>query len=112
MTASTNNGNVKVFLPRTFRGKVTQASSNGSLKMSDAMSTHATVFSEARGRRTIFIGDTDPAHASGDNWLGGTVTLESSNGQIKIGWVDEDDEESSGKSSSNGGKKGFLSRFF
>jgi hypothetical protein len=93
LTATSENGGVQVFLSRNFRGVVTQVSKNGTLKTSDAMNAHVSHFSEAHGRRTLFVGDMDPAlggwDASGDHWLGDTVIVESVNGPVKLGWIDE-----------------------
>jgi hypothetical protein len=62
------------------------------------MMAHVTMFSEIGGRRTLFVGEMDTTHsgwdASGDSWPGDTVNIESKNGTVKIGWVDEEEEAS------------------
>jgi hypothetical protein len=112
ISASSKNGSVHVYVPRSFVGPFTISSKNGSLKRSPDVSATSTLFFESNGTQRGFIGDHSLTDWGSDPsaWKGDELQLESSNGSCKIYYVDEADTSAlTGKGS---GGKGFFNKLF
>jgi hypothetical protein len=94
ITALSQNGSVTLSLPRSFVGPLTVRTHNGSYKPTPALDSAVTTFSEHDGLRKSFIGDPVGSGylADPEAWQGGEVTMESKNGTLRIGWMDESHE--------------------
>jgi hypothetical protein len=88
MTASSRNGSVAVYLPRSFHGFLTLSSANGSIVFSDAVSPNVTTFSHVTTTKRCFMGDLTAVPESGE-WSGDELVANSHNGKVKVFYVDE-----------------------
>ncbi|KAJ3769905.1 hypothetical protein FB446DRAFT_790942 [Lentinula raphanica] len=79
-------GAVNVKIPRSFRGPVTGTTVHGSIVMSNTVSSQAMVFSDVLGVKQMFIGDMSTRNEGIDD----TLFLESTHGNIRIYFKDED----------------------
>ncbi|PPQ94403.1 hypothetical protein CVT25_002491 [Psilocybe cyanescens] len=101
------NGNINIYVPRSFQGPVSVKLRNGNLRFSETVKASVTQFSEMNGMQRSFIGDFDAnAIQNAGEWAGDTLSLESRNGSVKVYFDDEVDEPTRLKSQS------FLGRLF
>ncbi|KAJ7489666.1 hypothetical protein B0H11DRAFT_2278359 [Mycena galericulata] len=100
LTARASNGSITLRLPRAFRGPLTIRTRNGSVRFAGALAGAVTEFGEEGGVRRCFVGAFGD-YAAGreregwgkkgdaDPWPGDELTLESSNGGIKLLFDDD-----------------------
>ncbi|KAJ7489659.1 hypothetical protein B0H11DRAFT_1804739 [Mycena galericulata] len=138
LTVRTSNGSITLRLPRAFRGPLTVRTRNGAVRFVGALAGAVTEFGEEGGVRRCFVGefgdyaaalsrplDAGSKEAKGgkewgknanaaDAWPGDELTLESSNGGIKLLFDDEgssDDDQSQNSSIDGKGKgSGFFGK--
>ncbi|KAJ7036703.1 hypothetical protein C8F04DRAFT_463730 [Mycena alexandri] len=112
--AKSSNGTVTIHLPRSFRGPVTLRTNNGTARFSDAVAADLITFTEANRTRRSFIGDFADWTDQPAEWVGDEVEVETSNGNIRLQYVDGGDETNGGGGEEGKGKnKGtFLGRLF
>ncbi|KAK7046445.1 hypothetical protein R3P38DRAFT_2873838 [Favolaschia claudopus] len=106
LTALTSNGSVNIHLPRSFRGPLTIRTRNGSIRFSDALNADLTTFNEVNQTRRCFIGDF--ADWTEEGWAGDEVSIESSNGSIRLQYDAESPSDAGSKGS--GKSKGLFAR--
>ena len=87
MNAKTNNGAIKVFIPRDFQGPLSLVNGNGTSKLSDEVTARTTSFSDVRQEKKCFVGDLSTWKEK--DWQGDEIRLESRNGAIKVFYIDE-----------------------
>ncbi|KAJ7770014.1 hypothetical protein B0H16DRAFT_1517057 [Mycena metata] len=118
LCAKSSNGTVTIHLPRTFCGPVTLRTNNGAVRFSDAVAAELTTFSEAQRTRRCFVGDFSGSGWTGEaaGWRGDEVEVETSNGGIRLQYVDG---AHGGETGEGGGAEGkgknkgtFLGRLF
>jgi hypothetical protein len=79
-----------VVLPRSFKGPISATTHNGSVRLSPALRSQQTPFSDVEHTSRFFIGDiTEYAPQEGKNWLGDELVIGSKNGGIRILYIDE-----------------------
>ncbi|KAJ7937959.1 hypothetical protein B0H13DRAFT_1851911 [Mycena leptocephala] len=88
-------------LSRSFRGHVTICTLNGSIRLAYDLAAHTTTFSEVRSSRQCFVGDLP--HDEG--WTGDQIRVESTNGNVDLGY------EMEGILGSHGGSERGLDSF-
>lgn len=90
MAVNTQNGGLTIALPRSYHGPVKIASLYGSFKFSEEFKKNLTSFSDIGGTLKGFVGDTTTYVASkGRGWSGDEATLETSHGNVTVGYDDE-----------------------
>ncbi|KAF9525459.1 hypothetical protein CPB83DRAFT_897055 [Crepidotus variabilis] len=90
ITVKSQNGSITVHLPRTFRGPIRLKTVNGSMKVSEAIRTNWTQFSDMGGVRRSFLGHFDVSEFTpGQEWEGDDLSVEGVNGGIKLVYDDE-----------------------
>ncbi|KAJ7923677.1 hypothetical protein B0H13DRAFT_1864663 [Mycena leptocephala] len=82
LTAQSTNGSIRLHLSRSFRGHVTICTLNGSIRLAYDLAAHTTTFSEVRSSRQCFVGDLP--HDEG--WTGDQIRVESTNGNVDLGY--------------------------
>ena len=88
--ASSKNGSVHIYIPRTFRGPMQLSTANGSIRLSDAVKMQTHVFSDLRGVQRGFLGAFDTSEWRGsENWVGDELLAETKNGSVKVFFDDE-----------------------
>ncbi|KIK60380.1 hypothetical protein GYMLUDRAFT_261380 [Collybiopsis luxurians FD-317 M1] len=86
LKSKTQNGNVLVKIPRTYRGMITGTTKHGRVWMSDAVSAQAVVFSDVEGTKRIFVGDFKARNDETDD----SMVLETVHGIVMIYFENED----------------------
>ncbi|THH07193.1 hypothetical protein EW145_g3546 [Phellinidium pouzarii] len=90
LTAFSQNGSVNVAIPSSFVGPVEINTRNGSVSLSDLMTSRIATFSDIDGKRVCYIGDFKEANYTGrKGWIGSTIDLGSHNGHVRLSFVDE-----------------------
>jgi hypothetical protein len=105
ITAYSRNGNVTLYLPRSFRGFLTLTSQNGSVVFSERVSPCVTTFSDVSGTQRCFVGDLSTWVDRDEVWEGDELVASSHNGNVRLLFLDEAGEEKERKG-------GFWSRVF
>jgi len=101
MTATSKNGSVALYLPRSFNGFLTLSSVNGAIIFSDAVLQNLTTFSHVGATKRCFLGDFVGATLpEGGEWSGDELVASSTNGKIKLFYVDEAKPSSNSSNSS------------
>jgi hypothetical protein len=104
ITATSKNGTVTLYLPRSFRGFLTLSSKNGSVVFSEEFSRCVTRFSDVSHTERSFVGDLSSWVDRDEEWQGDEVIATSPNGRVKLLYIDEVKVEKD--------KKKFFSRVF
>lgn len=106
LLASTTNGSITLYIPRTYTGPLTIRKGNGSVKLSPALEARVQTFSDIKGKRICFVGDFRQAgfgqsqggtvieqeqeqDGSGE-WRGNAIEVGSANGSIRVSYVDDE----------------------
>lgn len=90
--ASSANGNINLYLPRSFQGLASFKTSNGSVRLSSAVKALETQFSDVDRTQRSFIGHFDPSEwAHEAKWTGDELYVEANNGNMKVYFNDEVD---------------------
>ncbi|KAJ7131563.1 hypothetical protein C8R43DRAFT_1024708 [Mycena crocata] len=125
LNAQSSNGQVTIHVPRSFRGPLTLRTRNGTIRFSDALSADLTTFNEVSGTRRCFVGDfsdwadqrdVSDVKASVDvkpplnGWLGDEISVDTSNGSIKVKYDSESLEEERERDAKGKGKSTFFGR--
>jgi hypothetical protein len=93
------NGNINLWLPRSFRGFLTSSTHAGETSFSETVSEGGHLI-EKGSTTKIFVGDyindtddlefdQDAADAAAPEWKGDTVALKTLRGQVQVRFVDE-----------------------
>lgn len=85
------NGNIRLHIPRTFRGPIVISHRHALVGFSDSVNRNLTTFGEVDGNRRSFLGDFTPysrAEAS-DGWSGDELILKVRYGNVKIHYEDD-----------------------
>jgi hypothetical protein len=90
--ASSANGRINLYLPRSFQGPASFKTCNGSVRLSSAMKASETQFSDVDRTQRSFIGHFDPsAWAHEGKWTGDELYVEAKNGNMNVYFDDEVD---------------------
>jgi hypothetical protein len=89
LNATSKNGSTYVYLPRSFEGFMTLSSKNGSVVVSDAMSSRMITFSDVSSTLRCFVGGKGKWDTGGDEWSGDEVVASTCSGKVKVCYVDE-----------------------
>ena len=89
LNATSKNGSVHVYLPRSFEGFMTLSSKNGNVVVSDAMSSRMITFSDVSSTLRCFVGEKGKWDTGGDEWNGDEVVASTCSGKVKVCYVDE-----------------------
>ncbi|KAH7921837.1 hypothetical protein BV22DRAFT_1038166 [Leucogyrophana mollusca] len=84
------NGQVTVFLPRSFNGALLLSPEHGRIAFSDGIKAASRPLGQFDGRGKYFVGHL-PGEAGG-GWFGDEVRVDSGNGHIRVRYVDESDD--------------------
>ena len=87
---SSQNGSATLALPRTFRGTLTLASVHGSIRLSDALSSHTALLREEQGVRVVFVGERRQAGAGDMKDETDDAYVGTKNGAVRVSFDDED----------------------
>lgn len=100
------DGNIRVYLPRSFRGVFRIKVKSGKILFSEAVESSSTLISEVKGLKTSFLGlfNATEWHPS-VNWNGDELILETKDGNVSVYF---DDEENVAVEP----QRGFLSKIF
>jgi len=102
----TGDGNIRVCLPRSFRGVFRIKAKSGKVRFSNAVESSSTPFSEVNGLKISFLGFFDATEwQPGVDWNGDELILETKDGNVSVHF---DDDENGGAQP----QKGFLSKIF
>ncbi|KAF8198482.1 hypothetical protein BJ912DRAFT_1039347 [Pholiota molesta] len=89
--ASSANGRINLYLPRSFQGPASFKTSNGSVRLSSAMKASETQFSDVDRTQRSFIGHFDPSAWAHEGWTGDELYVEAKNGNMNVYFDDEVD---------------------
>ena len=87
---NSQNGSTTLALPRTFRGTLTLASVHGSIRLSDALSSHTALLREEQGVRVVFVGERRQAGAGDMKDETDDAYVGTRNGAVRVSFDDED----------------------
>ncbi|KAF8918864.1 hypothetical protein CPB85DRAFT_1279114 [Mucidula mucida] len=87
LDVSSQNGGVRVYIPRDFQGPIAITHGNGSVKLSDQVAAATSAFTDVNKVTRCFIGDLR-LWKEGD-WDGDELIAESRNGGIRVYFNDE-----------------------
>ncbi|KAF8908557.1 hypothetical protein CPB84DRAFT_1674153, partial [Gymnopilus junonius] len=108
ISCTTTNGNVNVYLPRSFEGVINMTTRNGVPRFSEAVQSLVVPISDISGVHRSFLGHFDASKWEGDTeWVGDELNAGSSNGQVKVFFEDE-----AGAQGPSGKSQGFFERLF
>ena len=91
---SSNNGSVKLLIPRDFLGPITYTIGNGSIKFSPEIEKSLTIFSAQKKIGKAFLGDWASAGFGNEQtgeWEGDEIETGSTNGSVRVAYLDEED---------------------
>jgi hypothetical protein len=102
----TGDGNIRVCLPRSFRGVFRIKAKSGKIRFSNAVESSSTPFSEVNGLKISFLGFFNATEwQPGVDWNGDELILETKDGNVSVHF---DDEENGAAQP----QRGFLSKIF
>lgn len=87
LRAESDNGEIRLHIPRNFHGPIIATSRHGSVKFSDDISQNLTTFGEVDNTRRCFLGDF--SQWSDVGWIGDELTADVKHGNVKIHYDDE-----------------------
>jgi hypothetical protein len=91
ITASSEHGNVTLYLPRSFCGFLTLTSKNTTVVFSEQFSQHVTTLSDVSGTHRCFVGDLSNWVNRDEVWEGDELIASSHDGKVKLLYLDEVD---------------------
>ncbi|KAL4257615.1 hypothetical protein AB1N83_011086 [Pleurotus pulmonarius] len=108
VSASTCNGSIRIYIPRSFRGPISATTTWGSIQFSAQVERDVTTFADG-SKKKCFIGDFSNFNdANHDEW--DELKLTTMNGSVRIYYADEDC--ASICMSRSGSGKGLLGKIF
>ena len=87
--AQSNNGEMRLHIPRNFHGPIIITYRHGSVRFSDDINRYLTTFGEIDHTRRCFLGDFSQWSDAGDGWTGDELTVDVKHGNVKIHYDDD-----------------------
>ncbi|KAG9218086.1 hypothetical protein CCMSSC00406_0010245 [Pleurotus cornucopiae] len=108
VSASTCNGSIKIYIPRSFRGPISATTTWGSIQFSAQVERNVTMFADG-SKKKCFVGDFSSFNdANHEEW--DELKLTTMNGSVRIYYADEDCATIC--MSKGGSGKGLLGKIF
>jgi len=87
--AQSDNGDIRLHIPRNFQGPLLVAYRHGFARFSDAINQNLTTFGEIDYTRRCFLGDFSQWTDAGEGWTGDELTVDVRHGNVKIHYDDD-----------------------
>jgi len=89
LDAQSSSGDIRIHIPRNFRGPIIVTYPHGYLRFSDDISHNLTTFGEIDNTRRCFLGDFSQWSDAGEGWSGDELMVDVKHGNVKIHYDDD-----------------------